>query len=305
MPPDELPAPPAAPPAQPTAAPPAGYVPPAAPLPAQPPAAPARRPADDEETPEDRARASNIRQRERAKANKELYGTDDPEEIERIKRQRSDRDAQFEKDQAELVALRKKDQDAERAKMSDVERLTADLAARDARIKDLEAELAKTKQEAVSERQSSLVKQAAVRHRIKAKPSIMRVVLSEFGAHYLELTSVEKKQWASPAAAERLLDKWMGRFAKDNPEMCDAPPAVPADPAAAAPKPAAPRPTVVRQPIGAPRRPAPPPPARTPTTSTRTADMDENGKTTRPGQPNSMNAAELAAFKRKQGLKAS
>lgn len=301
MPPDELPQPPAV--VSPVA--PAAALPPPA---AAPPAAPARRTVVDVEgeTPEERATISNIRERERKRALKDAYGTDDPDEIERIRRQRAEDAQAREKEKAELEELRRKQAEAERSKMSETERLQADLKLKDDKIRELELELQKLREETLTVRQESAVKTTAVRHRLKAKPSIMRVVLAEFGAYYLGLTNTEKRRFRVPADAERMLDRWMAKFAKENPEMCEVAPAPKEEKKdETTTSPAVRTPTVVRQPVGAPRRPAAaPPPARSPTTA-RSPDMDENGKTTKPGLPNSMNSAELAAFKRKQGLKAS
>lgn len=297
MPDDLIPPAPAAPPAPP-AAPPAAPAPPAA-LPAEPPAR-SRRADDDVGTPEERATISNIRQRERKRAMKDLYGTDDEEEIERIKRRRAEADSAFEKNQQELERLRQKDAEAERAKMSETERLSADITALREENKQLKDQVAKAREEALTERQNSAVKQAAIRHRIRAKPAVLRVVLAEFAAHYLSLTNTERRRFASQPEAERMLERWMGRFAKENPEMCEAAPAAAADkpeerPAAIAqPRPA------VRRPVGT-QRPAAPPAARSATTA-RSPDMDENGKTTLPGRPNSMTRAEVDAFKRKNNI---
>jgi len=302
MPDDLPPAPPGAPPI--AAPPPAAPVitPPAAP-PAPPP--PARAAQDDDDLEQ---RASDIRLRERRKALKEQWGTSDPDEIEKIKARRAEDDAARAREQEELKQLRADRDERERSKMTEVERLQTDLNTANGRIKELEGQLSAAKQEALSERQNGAVKQAAVRHRIKAKAAVMRVVLAEFGAYYLSLPALEKRRFADPTVAERQLDRWMRTFAKENPEMCEAAPkpAVEGDPPppaapAAGPPPAKP---AVRRPLGAPPAPRQNPQARTPP-GVRPPGVDENGKTVKPGLPNSMNRSELEAYKRKQGLKAS
>jgi hypothetical protein len=94
----------------------------------------------------------------------------------------------------------------------------------------------------------------------------------------------------------------MKRFAEENPELTDqAPLKAPKEPA---PPPMRAAPPPVRRPVGT-GRPASPSPARTPQIPNRSPDQDENGKTTKPGLPNSMNKQELDAFLRKNKLKAS
>jgi hypothetical protein len=292
--------------------PPAAVVPPAAAVTPPPVAPPRSAPAagEDEDTrDEDHQRAiSDVRIRERKRALKELWGTSDPDEIAKIKQQRAEADAAHAKEQEELKTLRTKEDERTRAQMTEVERLQADLTTANEKITTLTAQIAAAKQEVLSERQNGAVKQAAVRHRIKPKASVMRVVLAEFGAYYLSLSGLERRRMTDPTQAERHLDRWMRGFAKENPEMCEAPAAATTTDDTVqtpAPKPAAPiaRPGI-RRPLGsAPVRtsqvqPRVPPGPRAPGT-------DENGKTVKPGLPNSMNAAELAAYKRKQGLKAS
>lgn len=286
---------------------PPAVLPPAAPAAVVPP--PAAPPARLSREEEEDGRASDIRIRERKRALKEAYGTADPDEIAKIKQQQAEEKAKRDQEKQELDTLRAEREERDRAKMSEVERLQTDLNAEKEKNKTLEAQIQAAKQEILSERQNGAVKQAAVRHRIKNKASVMRVVLAEFGAHYISLTNLEKRRLIDATHAERYLDRWMRTFVKENPEMLDAPPAATTETTETTTettqtsKPPAAKPPL-RRPLGATGQRPPAPGQRVPP-GPRAPGIDENGKTVKPGLPNSMNAAELAAYKRKQGLKAS
>lgn len=278
--------------------------------PAPPPAGPPKRPTtepvetDAERETREFGAYSDIRQRERRKFMRETYGTDDPEEVERIKAKRAETDAARVKEQEELTTLRKEREERDRAKMSEVERLTTDLNAEKEKVKDLQAQLDRTKHEVLTERQSSLIQQSAARHGVKPKPSILRVVLADYGTAYLALTNAEKARLKDRPTAERHLERFMKKWAAENADMC-VPDTAPKKKTVEDTTATTPRQPVVptRRPLGAPPLRTQTPPARTATTPLRPG-VDENGKTVKPGQPNSMNQAELAAYMRKNKLRA-
>lgn len=284
-------------------------VPPPPPVvPARSAAPPTRQPIAGDEDTRDRdhdTAISNVRERERKRYLKDQFGTDDPDEIEKIKKARAEDAARVERERQELETLRKEREERNRASMSEVERLTTDLKTANDKISKLQEELTAAKQEALSERQNASVKQAAIRHRLKAKPAVLRVVLQDFATHFLALSGLEKRKFNNQVEAERALDRWMKRYASENPEMCDLPPKELKEEETTTTTTTAPRVATppVRRPLGAPAQKPGAPPARRVPTGAPTPGMDENGKTVKPGLPNSMNATELAAYRRKQGLK--
>lgn len=244
---------------------------------------------------------SDVKERERRRLWREEYGTTDPDEVAKKKQERAAEAERLRKNEEELAQLRKEKADRDRASMSEVERLNADIKTLTEENRQLKEQLSRTQQEAMSERQNAAIQACAIRHKVKNKPSVLRVVMQDYAAAFLAMSNIERKALNDRVKAERHLDRFMKKWAEENEDMVEkeAPAAKETkDPAASRPKP-----TIVRQPLGAPRRPTTTP-ARPTTTSVLRPGFDENGKTVKPGLPNSMNAQELAAYKRKHGLRA-
>ena len=235
--------------------------------------------------------------RERNRVLREEYGTHDPDKIKVIKQQRA-ADAAASKTAAEELA-RYKEQDAERerASMTETDRMKADLATANAKIEELTNKLKAKEQSLLQTKQSAQLGQLAASHKIKAKA--VRLLEQDLATHYNSLTKPERARFD-----QRAIDRWVRRWASDNPEYVttEAAPAAAAPatetPAAAAP---AARPPL-RRPLGS--RNAPPAKVQPATRAAASPDVDPaTGKTLKPGQKNSMNHAEAQAFLAKQGRK--
>lgn len=266
--------------------------PPVATTPATPPVArPPAAPGPDDDDDSHRRAISDIRIRERRKALKDNWGTDDPVQIEAIKAKQAEEKAERERRDQELEALRLEKTERERSQLSEVEKLKLDLTAANDKVAALERERDAAKQEVFTERQNSLVGLAAARLRVRSK--FLRMVRADLGSHYLALSSIEKKRFD-----EKALDRWMKGYIKENPEIVEVdatPTPVVTDP----PAPRAPAPPVRRPVGGPPARPG----ARPTSVSTPRHGTNAAGKTTKPGQPNSMNAQELRDYQKTLGYR--
>lgn len=279
---------PAVPPAVPPVVPPA--VPPAAP-PAAPPAPPVQTSAQ-RKAAED-ATASDIRKREKKKLLVAEYGTDDEEEVARIKEQRR-------AESEEARTLKAKDEEAKRAQMGEVERLTADVTRLTSENEQLKLKIKNLEQDQVASKQDAKIRSLAVKH---IKPNKLKYAIIDFGEYIRSLTKADAAK-----IDELRTENWFKKFARENPDMAlgAAPPAAAAavdtadldDEGNPKPKPGTPpavqRPTRV-VPAGKPKpAPAPPKPA---------VPDPLAGKTPRPGFPNSMNKKELSIHMQRQGLR--
>lgn len=276
---------------------------------AEPPVVPSRRYPDARRsevplvgTPEHDAMSSTIRERERKKALRDAWGTDDPSEIDRLKAKRAEAEAAAQRNNEELERLRTERAEQDRAKMSETERLTNDLTALKKECDELKAKLQLKENEVLTERQNSLIQQAAIRHKIKGKPSILRVVLQDYAAAYYGLSSLEKRRLTDKRQAEKHLERFMRKWAEENQDMCDTSAVTTKEKEPSATTPPRPAAQPIRRPLGQARIPSNSSGRQVPT-SPLMPGMDANGKTVKPGQPNSMTKAELEAYKRANRLK--
>jgi phosphatidylserine/phosphatidylglycerophosphate/cardiolipin synthase-like enzyme len=210
-----------------------------------------------------------IEQAKRAERKKliEAFGTDDPNEIRKIK--------------SELEEMRKEREERERAKMSEVERLNADLEK--ARK---EADAWRTKARAADEQRA-----------FEKQDSIIRKIASRYvGDDYVDdvafLYARQVLTKVSPRDAAKMTDKdvekWFASYAKSKPAFARVQPS-----AAPAPAPA-PKPEPERRPLTTGAR-----PVQRPMPNTTNAAA---AKTAKPGMPNTMSKAEWEAEKRKRGI---
>lgn len=245
-------------------------------------------------------RVSDVRMRaanaERSRLWKELFGTDNPEEVKRIQ---TERDTKLK----EHEALRTAEEERKRAAMTEQERLQTDLNRVNEENRQLKEQLQAARADATMEKQDARITQVAVKY---IRPERIRYARTDLAAHVLTLTPSERKRFGAPQ-----LEKWFKGFVKDNPDFG----VKAAEPAAAGgdagdgsaapgatngngaqPAKAAPQPK--RRVISAPK----PPQQRQTTPSTATG---LEGLTPRPGQPNSMNPKQLKQYMEGQGLKKS
>ena len=222
-------------------------------------------------------RLARERKAERDRVLKEL-GIEDPE------KHKAERE--------ELSKLRTEREKAERAKLSREQALQADLAKERQQREAIEAQLREVQTSRVYDRQEASIQSIAGRHITPARYRYARADFIEY------VGSLPKAQVAK--LTEREIDRWFAKFAKDNPDFALTKPE-PAAPAAPAPEPARPEP--VKRPVNAAAtksaaaKPAPPPAPATPDPSTI------DGKTFRPGQPNSMTKQEVRQAMKRLGYR--
>ncbi len=252
-------------------------------------------------TPEE-ARAHNIRERERRRANMEAWGTDDPLAIARIKQQRQEQETARATQDEEYRRLKAEKEERERSTMTEQQKLQADLdrqkaenTAQAARIAVLESEHAYLSQDL---RLRPIID-------VHVRPRMAKYAQIEFAGYLKTLTDDQVE-----ALTERQIDKWFKKFVEENPEFAkeggkaeagkagegatgDAGKAAAAGTAGAGK--AAP---VVRKVFATTSRVRPGGPVEN---AGKGGGLE--GKTPRPNQPNSMNKAELREHQRKLGIK--
>lgn len=226
-------------PPPPAPAPPAPVV--AAPPPPPPPAPePAPRPSPD------RALRDDYKARGRKQVLRELFGTDDEEQVRQILVSNKDKLAQFE-------ALRTQEEQRKRESMSEVERLTADVQRLTAENEQLKAQVESLKKDQVASQQDVRLRGIAGKF---IRPNRVKFALTEFREYVLALTPTQRK-----LLDEKRTASWFQRFAKENPDLAleaeQPAPSLPAAQPPPAPSPPAPTPARV-VPAGA-RLPARPP----------------------------------------------
>lgn len=205
----------------------------------------------------------------RAAALKEL-GIEDPEK--------------YKSDKSELAKLREQAEAREREKLSTEERLKADYEAEKAKREAAEAKLKEVKVTSVYDKQDAKIQQIGSAH---VAPKYWNYARHQFVEHIATLT---------PQQTARMNDKdverWFAKFVRDEPAF--------GHPSGEAPKaePVKPRRRPITTTKPAARVETPPNPAKA--SSDPSASPD--GKTIKPGQPNSMNRGELNAELKRRGI---
>lgn len=187
---------------------PAGGTPPAPP--ATPPTPPVRVVGNGGEIPEERV--SEIRresaQRERRRLLKEMWGTDDEDEVKKL--QAAQKEAL-----GEATKLKEDREKARLAELTETERLKAELLAAnskyDADTARLTRERDSHKAELETERQDVLITGFASKH-IAGK--FLKTAKVEFGEYVAGLNKTE-----TAALDQKKIDAWFAKYAKDNPEF--------------------------------------------------------------------------------------
>ena len=235
--------------------------------PAEPPAPPRR--SSDEILLSKEKFNERIEQAKRAERKKlvEAFGTDDPAEIRKIK--------------DELTAMRTERDERERAKMSEVERLNADLAR-------AQEETTKWRDKARSvDAQRAFDKQDAIIRKIAAK-HVGDDYVDDVAFLYARqvLTKVSPRDAAK--MTDKDVDKWFSTYAKSKPAFARVQVSAASPPAPEPPKAPLQRPlTTGPRPV---QKPSP------------TATNALTTKTAKPGMPNTMTKGEWDAEKRRRGI---
>jgi len=175
---------------------------------------------------------------------------------------------------ARAKELEAKQEEATRAQMSELERIKADLKARDEKLQETTSQLEQLRAEREFERTDSVVMSTAAKY---IDPQYADVAAIKFGQYVRdELTEKEASRLTTKDIAG-----WFEDYAKEHPALAAKKPREPKEPEAR------------REPLnnGAPeRKPAPKP------------DTTTGSKTAKLGQANSMTDAEWQEFKKKNGF---
>lgn len=199
--------------------------------------------------------------RAKAQALKDVFGTDNAEEI----RARL----------AKTEALEKQAEEAKRAAMTEQQKLQHDLTKSRAERDRYRTELAMAQEREVVRDQSSFVERIAQKH---VNPAALEEASLAFARKVSTTDPKIVAKWT-----ERNIDEWFKKYVTEKPFMAKGPAAAPA----------APQRRVERAPGGA-ARPAPRPAAPS-------SGATNGGKTFRPGQPNSMSKTEARDEMRRRG----
>ena len=202
---------------------------------------------------------------------------------------------------AKLDSLKSAEQEGEKrrlAELSEVERYKAELVTAQQRIAQLESQLAEREQQREHEQHEQVIVRVAGE---SIKPNALRLYKLDLAQHVkkLAVTNPQLAESFNERGIRRFTDKWL----KENPEFAktsvDAAPAgtgnAPAKPPATGARPAPAQPGLVRRPVstGAPVRKVGAPPVNG---QPGGANGLFNGKTPKPGRPNSMNAQEFKEY---------
>lgn len=233
--------------------------------------------------------------RERRKFLRDEYGTDDEAKVEEIRKARQARDEAVKAKEEELARYKAAEDERKRASMSELEKVQADLAAARAECDRLKQQIARMDRDLLSERQENQLNAVAGRHNVE--PRHVKLLKVELATHYRTLPKREQERFD-----EKQVDRFVRDWAKENPDYCKK--AAPNGGQQAQQR------QTVKKPLGT--------QAQQRATATTTSqqqnqrpvgsqqvppDVDPaTGKTTRPGQPNSMNKQELRAWAKKNGV---
>lgn len=268
-----------------------GETPPQAPE--EPPEAPEDPPADDSavgaggnklEGDALKLRLEKERERERRRTLKEMFGTDDPKEVERIKAERDEQ-------QREFARLRRVEEARKRARMTTEQRVQKSIEEKDAEITRLQEELKNERQGSIVKEQNALVGSVMSQHIDEGSTDFVTYKLRE---HVKSLQEDPKKlaQFSGNGKPEKLkqnIERWVQDFVKAHPQHGVSTPSTEPE-APPAPQPRVRRPVHTGSSVKA-RQPAPRPSAG-----------QHAGKTIKPG-PNQMTSKELDDYYREKGMR--
>jgi hypothetical protein len=236
-------------------------------------------------------------ERSRKSLLRDLAGTDDPEEVKKLIAKGKELGA-FNKDQAEeYTRLKRQEEARKRARQTEQERVNADLATKDARIKQLEVQLKEQQQTELVHQQDSVISGAAQGY---VAAQYMKHAKRDFAEAMVELFKKDAESFKKFGVKQT--ERWFEKWAKENPGLAKPavdPSANGVDQASGAPVvPAAGTKPVVKRTVTTTKAPARPP---APAGADQAGSF--KGKTVKPGQPNSMTKQELNEYMRSQGMR--
>jgi len=196
----------------------------------------------------------------------------------------------LETERAELRALREAREKAEREKLTKEQKLEADLEAERQKREALETQLRQVKTESVYDKQDAMIQGIGARH---IDPGFWKYARNDFVEYVSGLTPAQTAR-----LTEKDIDRWFAKFAREKPAFALRQPEPPKEGDAAEPPKPRRRPITTTTPAA---RVATPPNPR----GGQSADpsLSPEGKTFRPGQPNSMTRAEARAELKRRGIR--
>lgn len=198
----------------------------------------------------------------------------------------------LEGERTELQTLREKQAAAEREKLTKEQQLAADLEAERAKRAALENQLREVKTSSVYDKQDSMIQSIGLKH---INPDFWKYARADFVEHVQSLTPQQTARFG-----EKDIERWFVKFAREKPAF--ATPKAPPGGTDADVDEADEKPKVRRRPITtakpAARVAAPPSPSR----GSQDPAANPEGKTFRPGQPNSMSKHEVNAELKRRGI---
>jgi len=236
-------------------------------------------------------RVSQVRERARRAALREAFGTDDPKKIEAIRAEREKEAESIKAEREELARLRTEEETRKRERMSEQEKVQADLEAAREETKKYKAELEQLRSDTAYREQDKQISSIAEKH---IDPEMIEFVTDRF-ARYVQTLPKTKVKRIKPEDVE----SWFSDFVKKNPKY-----AKPVDTTGQPPanvveaKPAKRRVPVrtTRQPIGG-------KPSAQPVPSAQNTPDRSAGKTVLPGRKDSMTKGELRDHLKSKGLR--
>lgn len=229
-----------------------------------------------------KARLERERERERKKLLREHYGTDDPQEVARIKTER-------EQQAKEYARLRRIEEARSRARLTTEQRAKKEREAVEQENQRLRDELKAEREGHIVKEQNHIVSSVVSKH---IREDSQEFVLHKLKQHVKELQQDPKKLRAFSSKLDKNLDKWLSDFAKQYPQH--------ALEATAPAQPEVKEPTPPPEPRRRPITTGSPPPARKP--APKDAPGQAAGKTVKPG-PQQMSKKELGEVYRARGMK--
>lgn len=220
---------------------------------------------------------------------RELTGTDNMEEAKKlVAKAKAAGKSLSDADAKEFERLKRLEEVRKRSRMTDEQRRAEEGKAKEDRIAALEAQLKEREQNDIVRSQDQVITSAATQH---IDPDMLEDAKERLRRHVRDLQKDSPELFAKFGAKD--IEKWFKKLATDKPKFAkEAPAAKVETPAPVAAKPAEKRVvTTTKQP--------PRPPAAAP----KDGPGMYKGKIVKPGQPNSMNKAELREYAKMNNIR--
>ena len=224
-------------------------------------------------------------ERERRKLLRELTGKD-VSSIEEAKAEIS-KGKMSDADKRELERLKRLEETRKRARLTNEQRVTQDLQAKEAEIAELKEQIRKRDEQVLIEQQDKSIAELSTAY---IEPSMFKYAKRDLAEHLNNLQESDPEKFAKFGKSQ--MERWFQTYAKSNPQFAkkNEQAETKAKPTESA--------KVVRKVVTTSKNGNSPPPKA----NVETEGMYK-GKTVKPGLPNSMNKAELREYARVKGVR--